>query len=129
MADLKTKAVKAKALSGLPRLVWTPVRTVHGKSNNIPESSGIYAYGEVIRIGGLPVQTRWVYVGKSKNLRTRIGFGHDARRETNTELKSWLKKSKINVELWFAPVAQDELDSVEKQMIFEIQPDFNRNLK
>jgi excinuclease UvrABC nuclease subunit len=110
-------------------IAWTSVPTVHGKNHNIPATSGIYAYGEVERIGGLPVRTRWVYIGKSRNLRTRIGNGHDPRRECNADLRVWLKRAKKDVELWFASVPEDELDAVERDFIRNVQPEFNIKLK
>ena len=110
-------------------LSWVPLGSIHGKNHNIPSCSGIYAYGEVERVGGLPVQTKWVYIGKSCNLRKRIAVGHDVRRESNQELRTWFKKARKDVELWFAPVALSELDQVERALIRQVQPDFNKNHK
>ena len=110
-------------------LRWAQVPTVHGKSNSIPSESGIYAYGEVRRVGGLPVEISWVYIGKSKNLKTRIGSGHDSSRESNQELKRWMKRGKESVELWFALVPEAALHTVESHLIATINPTFNVNLK
>lgn len=125
----KCSETKSTGKPNLPRLTWTSVPTVHGKSSNIPSESGIYAYGEVRRVGGLPVATTWVYIGKSKNLKTRISAGHDHRREANRPLKHWITRTKGGVELWFAPVAEADLDRVESHLVSTIKPTFNVNLK
>lgn len=127
--DTKFVETHANKKPNLPNLIWTSVRTVHGKSINIPSESGIYAYGEVRRVGGLPVETTWVYIGKSKNLKTRISSGHDHRRESNRQLKHWITRTKDGVELWFAPVAEAHLDRVESHLVSTIKPSFNVNLK
>ena len=118
-----TEAISIKSLC------WVSLGSIHGKNHNIPTCSGIYAYGEVERVGGLPVGTRWVYIGKSCNLRKRIAAGHDVRRESNESLRTWMKKARKDVELWFAPVPLRELDQVERSLIRQVQPDFNRNHK
>jgi len=115
--------------TGMPPLKWTAVGTTHGKNTCIPETSGVYAYGEITRVAGLPVTTKWVYVGKAVNLRQRIGNGHDARWERNDALRAWLTAGKTAVELWFAQVPRDELNRVERWLVGAAQPLFNRNLK
>lgn len=111
------------------KLQWTTLATVHGKNLNIPEASGVYAYAEVTRVQGLPVSVRWVYIGKACNLRNRISNGHDRRFEKNALLRAWLGRSRQNVELWFARVAEADLDVVERSLIASIRPEFNTNLK
>ena len=118
-----------KPNAALPPLKWTAVATTHGKNTCIPEASGVYAYGEITRVAGLPVSTKWVYVGKAINLRQRIGNGHDARWERNDALREWLSAGKTAVELWFAQVPREELDRVERRLVGAAQPVFNRNLK
>jgi excinuclease UvrABC nuclease subunit len=110
-------------------LSWVSIGSVHGKSHSIPSCPGIYAYGEVERVGGLPVQTRWVYIGQSRNLAKRISVGHDARRESNEALRTWFRKARKDVELWFAPVPLSDLDKVERALIQQVQPDFNKKHK
>lgn len=119
---------------GSPRLAikhlrWTTLATVHGKNLNIPEAPGVYGYAEVRRVQGLPVEVRWMYIGKARNLRRRISNGHDARYEKNPRLRSWLGRCRGDVELWFARVDETDLDRVERSLIVDIQPIFNSNLK
>ena len=110
-------------------LKWNILSTTHGKSDAIPTHSGIYAYAEISRANGLPVCCRWVYIGKSSNLRRRIAKGHDYRYETNLELRDWLKRSKQDVELWFCHVKPEDLETVELQLVSAIKPTFNKQLK
>jgi hypothetical protein len=107
------------------KLRWTVVGGIHGKNSNIPAASGIYAYGEVQRVGGLPSSVSWVYIGQSVNLRQRIAVGHDMRFEKNRALRDWMRRTKRDAELWFAPVDQCSLDEVERQLVSLIQPMFN----
>lgn len=111
------------------KLGWTQLPTSHGKCGNVRQESGIYSYGEVTRVDGLPIAVEWVYIGKSINLKKRIEQGHDAHREINPELWRWMGQPKKNRELWFAYVEIDNLDTVERSLISEIKPKFNRNLK
>ena len=107
------------------RLNWQQVGTIHGAGDFVPSGSGIYAYASVIRIAGLPVLIEWKYIGKSKNLRNRIGTGHDVRNEQNDGLRSWLRRCNRNSELWFCRVSEDDLDHVEQGLIAQVQPEFN----
>lgn len=112
-----------------PKLRWSTVGTVHGKNLNIPEAAGVYGYAEVTRVQGLPVSVRWVYIGKATNLRRRISNGHDYRYEKNSRLRAWIGRNHRNAELWFACLAETDLDRVERSLIADIQPEFNSNLK
>jgi excinuclease UvrABC nuclease subunit len=107
------------------RLNWQQVGTIHGAGDFLPAGSGIYAYALVRRIAGLPVHIEWKYIGKSKNLRTRIGNGHDVRYEQNDGLRSWLRRCNPNSELWFCRVNEAELDHVEQGLIAQVQPEYN----
>jgi len=108
---------------------WTVIPNIHGKNPNIPAQSGIYAYAEVTRQFGMPIEIKWKYIGKSKNLRQRISNGHDVRNEANTELRRWMNRHPARAELWFAPVPESELDLVEAQLVRSAQPDFNIRLR
>jgi len=125
----KSPRVGSHSYLAIKHLRWTTVATVHGKNLNIPESPGVYGYAEVKRVQGLPVEVRWMYIGKARNLRRRISNGHDARYEKNLRLRSWLSRSRGDVELWFAHVDESDLDRIERSLIVDIQPVFNSNLK
>lgn len=110
-------------------LKWNVLSTTHGKSDALPTYSGIYAYAEIRRVNGLPISSHWIYIGQSLNLRRRISQGHDYRYETNLELRDWLKRPKKDVELWFCHVQPEDLDTVELQLVSEINPTYNKQLK
>ena len=110
-------------------LAWTVIPNIHGKNPNIPAQSGIYAYAEVTRQFGMPIEIHWKYIGKSKNLRQRISNGHDVRNEANAELRRWMNRHPARAELWFAPVPESELNLVEAQLVRSAQPDFNIRLR
>jgi excinuclease UvrABC nuclease subunit len=105
-------------------LSWNSVALLGGMTSSIPGVSCVYVYGEVSRVGGLPVQVSWKYVGKSLNLRHRVRYGHCIDREKNQKLRAWLGKS-YEAELWYALVPREKLDCVETRLIRELRPEFN----
>ena len=112
----ETQKVKLRWVGGLP---------VTGKSAQIPNRSGVYAYGVVRHSAGLVAHIEWAYIGKANNLRQRITT-HDCRYESNPDLQQWLRKPPANAELWFAEVEAKDVDSVEQQLIGDINPRFNK---
>lgn len=111
------------------KLRWTVCGGIHGKRQRIPAVSGIYAYAEVTRVAGLPVSTTWVYIGQSINLQQRILNGHDVRFEKNNRLRAWMRRTRCDAELWFAPVDAHDLDAVERDLVAAIKPAFNSHHK
>lgn len=115
------------ALRGAPwfrTLSWNVLPLPGGMTSAIPAVSCVYVYGEVTRVGGLPVQVSWKYVGKSSNLRHRARHGHCIDREENQQLRAWLGK-RYEAELWYALVPREQLDFVETRLIRELRPEFN----
>lgn len=108
----------------LRSLSWSSLHLPGGITFPLPTVSCVYAYGEVRRVGGLPVDIAWKYVGKSSNLRRRARYGHDIDREENVQLRTWLRKSS-EAELWYALVPMESLDTIETLLIRELRPEFN----
>lgn len=108
------------------KLTWESGLSVSGKSARVPSRPGVYAYGTVSHSVGLVAQIEWVYIGKASDLRKRIS-SHNVRDESNPDLQQWLRNPPTNAELWFAEVKHVNLDAVEKQLIGDINPCFNRN--
>jgi len=111
------------------KLRWTVCGGIHGKRQRIPAVPGIYAYAEVTRVAGLPVSMTWVYIGQSINLQQRILNGHDVRFEKNNRLRAWMRRTRCDAELWFAPVDAADLDVVERDLVAAIKPAFNSHHK
>lgn len=109
---------------GLRNLGWTAVPLPCTSKFVLPDSSGVYAYGEICRVGGLPALVTWLYVGKASSIRQRLISGHHPDREPNQSLRNWLRISKSG-ELWFASLPAEAVDSVETHLIRELQPAFN----
>jgi len=109
----------------LRNLGWTSVSLPCTSKLVLPEASGVYAYGEVCRVGGLPASVTWLYVGKtSTSIRQRVLSGHHPDRESNHSLRDWLRVAKSG-ELWFATLPAEAVDSVESHLIRQLQPAFN----
>lgn len=108
----------------LRNLGWTAIPLPCTSKFVLPESCGVYAYGEVCRVGGLPALVSWLYVGKASSIRQRVISGHRPDREPNQSLRNWLRIAKSG-ELWFATLPADAVDSVESHLIRELQPAFN----
>ena len=59
---------------------WVRLPTARAGSGAAPSLPGIYVYGEVFGVLGLPVELRWMYVGRSGDLRRRFS-DHEGYRE------------------------------------------------
>ena len=94
-------------------------------ANELPKKPGVYMYGLIKRLGMLQVSNDWVYVGRSGNLRQRVQYGHDYHRETNENLRAWMRLHAGRYELWFAVVDTDCVLDVERALIKAIEPRFN----
>lgn len=102
---------------------WTHSTYRPGLEMAIPTTSGIYVIAAVERFEGLPLETRPLYVGKSKNLRRRTRQHHDLL-EPNPHLNGVGTTQAL--EIWWTRVAEDELDDVEDNLIAALDPPANR---
>lgn len=106
---------------------WVVAHSVSGAVKQAPRSPGIYAFGAVRRMGGLPVGTEWVYLGRAtgaSGLNGRLRQ-HEPHREANAGLRDWLITAE-NVEVWFKafPSAREAI-AMEAALIYELNPIFN----
>ena len=109
----------------IKKIKWNRVSSISNSRIMLPPSSGIYAIGEVKTEEDLPTEIKWVYIGKSKNLRKRI-LNHLPQTEENPNLSSYLQlKVGVN-ELWYAVVEESLTNDLEKKLIRKLQPRFNR---
>lgn len=105
---------------------WRRVRTPGAASRVAPTIRGVYAFGEVEAIEGLPVGMTWRYVGRSQNLRQRLGQ-HAPLLETNPDLRDWLACHHDTAELWFASTATNaEARALEMRLVRALKPTFNK---
>jgi excinuclease UvrABC nuclease subunit len=106
---------------------WVVARSVTGAVKRAPRSPGLYAFGAMRRVDGLPVGTEWVYVGRAAGaagLKGRLRQ-HEPYREANAALRDWLITAE-NVEVWFKslPSAREAIE-MEAALIYELNPIFN----
>jgi len=108
----------------LRNLGWTALTLPCTSKLSLPETSGVYVYGQICRVGGLPASVKWLYVGKASSIRQRVMSGHHPDRESNHSLRNWLRIADDG-ELWFATLPIESIDSVESHLIRELHPAFN----
>jgi len=106
---------------------WVVASSVTGAVKQAPRSPGIYAFGAVRRVGGLPVGMEWVYVGRATGTAGLNGRlrQHEPYREANVALRDWLITAE-NVEVRFKPLpSAREAIEMEAALIYELNPIFN----
>jgi excinuclease UvrABC nuclease subunit len=93
---------------------------------SIPDRPGVYAYVQVERKFGLPMEIKHYYIGKTKNLRRRF-VEHNLKKEQNPIFHQ--VKDKENLEFWWRTVPSQQIDQMEKQLISAFKPIGNRTGK
>lgn len=106
-------------------LRWSRLINFPGAVAAVPELPGVYAFGRVITVRGLPTAMEWVYVGESRSLRSRL-TSHRAIAETNELLAEWLRVQRRDAEVWYSVTDADKRRDIEKELIRTLQPIFNR---
>lgn len=102
---------------------WQRLPQAHLASRLAPDLPGLYAYGEVVDILGLPAEIRWAYVGRTSNLSRRLAE-HESPREPNLALRQWLR-SGLKQEVWYRILQPTTLRSLEADLIRALTPPFN----
>lgn len=91
-----------------------------------PALPGIYVLGRAMRFEGLTIKHEFVYAGKTDNLLRRLSQ-HTRWTERNPGLADWLRSVKGEAWIWYTVVENvDELDELERAVIREILPVYNR---
>lgn len=94
-----------------------------GIESSVPTTSGIYAVVHTARIHGLATDVQWLYIGQSRNLRRRCNQ-HTHWQEPNPALEAI--RNTYDYEFWWASVAVEDLDEVERDLIDHLRPAGNR---
>ena len=100
------------------------VKHVYSSNSHVPARSGLYAIGHDDTYRGLEIGRVYVYVGRTDNLRRRLGE-HIPVNEQNPGLKDYLLCTD-NAKCWYTVMDKSELKNVEKDLIRKFQPCFNR---
>ena len=98
--------------------------TLRVATRSAPHLPGVYAFGEIQRLHGLPVAISWKYVGRSRNLAQRLAQ-HAPVREANPALQEWLRANREEMEIWYTPSDDNEAIELERQLIRALQPEYN----
>lgn len=113
--------------ANIDKLIWTATPNVTVASRLAASVPGVYSFGRVRRLGGLPYAIEWKYIGRSTTggLRGRLR-SHRPLLEANPALQKWLARHHDDAEVWFAPTGsvQAAID-IEKRLIYELDPEFN----
>lgn len=106
---------------------WLGTRGIEAAIRAASTGPGVYAIGTRESLLGLPMEFRWIYVGRSRNLPRRLNeHRHDI--EANPRLRRWLLENANRVEIWLAAVDQAYTARVEEGLIRQLKPDANRFL-
>jgi len=108
----------------LRKLAWRSTYSVAMAHKVVPDAPGVYAYAELSELRGLAITQTWVYVGKGQSLSTRL-TRHQVHLETNRLLRDWLHRTGER-QLYYAEVEVSMLDRVERDLISQLRPCFNR---
>lgn len=104
---------------------WRAARSLSSAALFAAETPGVYAIGRVDRLHGLPVRAEWAYVGRTDSLRRRL-LEHTPWIESNPGLRAWVKRNRDKLEVWLFAADAAMSRQLERTLIREIQPLFNR---
>ena len=90
----------------------------------MPESPGVYAILRVNRVMGLPLQVEPIYIGKSKNLKSRLGSHLDPAKAHNEHVGSL--NDRESLEFWCNLMPQEQITVAEKKLIQSLNPRANK---
>ncbi len=102
---------------------WRHVNYHRLHGSELPRASGVYALLRVRRTLGVPLSVGVIYVGKSKNLQQRFLQHTDPYKQHNKVLN--MIHDHEDMEFWYTPVNPGDLDSVERQLIRQLDPSAN----
>ena len=103
---------------------WTQVSFEQGLEVLVPKRAGVYIIVAVHRYHGLPASLRYIYIGKSTNLRRRYRE-HANLSEPNPGLNR-LEGNNENYEFWWVILAHEQLANIEQSLIRSLMPEANR---
>jgi excinuclease UvrABC nuclease subunit len=104
---------------------WSIVRMSASRQNRVPIIPGVYLVASVHRAHGVPISTKVLYVGQTRNLRRRLQDHLDYGRAHNIGLSRELI-SGVPLEFWHKATNENELDKLERKLINELAPIYNK---
>ncbi len=104
---------------------WRRAYSLDAARAEAPTLSGVYAIALAKSVANLPVSLEWVYIGRSSNLRRRFDE-HGPILEQHDELREWIIANRDRIETWFTLREATESARLEKYLIRQLKPRFNR---
>ena len=101
---------------------------ISSSNSHVPARPGLYVIGHNHTYNGLEIGRVYVYVGKTENLRRRLGE-HAPDNEENPELRKYLQQWIGHAMCWYAIMDKSELNKGERELIRKLQPCCNRQGK
>jgi excinuclease UvrABC nuclease subunit len=95
----------------------------HGRES-VPESPGVYAILRINRVMGLPMLADPIYIGKSKNLRIRMGRHLDPATAHNEHVGA--VNDRESLEFWCNLMPSEQITVAEKNLIQLVKPKANK---
>lgn len=141
--DLITSVNEAKAYSQsfilwprqwqkyLSSHIWQPRKLERSRTNEIPDSSGIYTLTLHPGIAGHPSCAYLMYVGKAVSLRRRFSeyLGKERRESGRPKIFDFLHRYSPHIWFYFTIVESRSLTSVENRLLDSYLPPLNNQFK
>ena len=102
--------------------------TYHRRTPMCQLVPGLYVIGHNHTYNGLEIGRIYVYVGKTDNLRRRLGE-HAPDTEENSGLRKYLRQWIGQAMCWYTIMDKSALNKGERELIRKLQPCYNRRGK
>jgi excinuclease UvrABC nuclease subunit len=110
---------------------WTAITASVINKGQVPTLSGIYCFMQSKLVAGLKVETKALYVGQSKNIRSRLlqhlNFDTCHNHHLLVNLASQSKDQVV--EFHFIATPKEKLNQLERELITKLNPKHNVLLK
>ena len=108
---------------------WNHTRYSQSIQKSVPDRPGVYMITETKRLYNLPLKIEILYVGKSNNLRRRLGEHLNIHGGRNNKIKQLRLTNSSPLEYWYQELPKNEISTFEKDLIRNLQPEYNTLLK
>ena len=106
---------------------WNVIKALSPTRCHVSISSGVYCFMKSEIISGLKTGTEPIYVGKSKNIRSRLNQHLNSNQCHNHKLLIDLIKQsgRSLIEFYYMEAPETDLDKLERDLILKLKPSHN----
>ena len=95
--------------------------------SHVPSVPGLYVIGRQKLFHNFEVKRKYVYIGQTSNLKTRLEL-HKPNTEQNIKLRKYLQKFQDEIRCWYCPlikIPKAQRLKLEQELINHFKPKFN----